>query len=98
MQSSSSNQVVISRSRQLSTRTSLFSTFELLPLQVRDVDFVRVVHFSTYQGTGVESRVVLASAPAMPLIVVSIPPASPRRTPRAPQPAARAGTHASATV
>ena len=60
----------------MSTRTSLFSTRPVPPLQVRDVDFVRVVHISTYLGTGVESRVPVASAPAMLLTDLSAFPAS----------------------
>ena len=58
--------------RQLSTRTSLFSTRQVLPLQVRDVDFVRVVHISTYIGTGADSRVPVACPPAL-MKVVAVP-------------------------
>ena|SRR5689334_21128330 len=83
MSSSSLNHGGIGRSTRLSRRTSLFSTLSVPALQVRDVDFVRVVHFCTYQGTGVESRVGLASAPAMLLLTeVSIPPARRSLRPR----------------
>ena len=51
---------------QLSTRTSLFSTDWEVALHVRDIDFVRLFHICTYIGTGADSRVGLASAPAFP--------------------------------
>ena len=58
-----------SRPMELSTRTRLFSTRRQPALHVRDVDFVRLFHICTYRGTGVDSRVALPSAPAMPLLI-----------------------------
>jgi len=55
---------------QLSTRPISFSTRYRHQLHVRDVDFVRVFHKCTYGGTGADSRVGLASAPAFPNQVV----------------------------
>ena len=72
MQTSSFLNGVASSPRRLSTRTSLFSTRQVLRLQVRDVDFVRVVHISTYAGTGADSRVPIACPPAL-MKVVAVP-------------------------
>ena len=77
MQSSSSRAGVTGNAPQLSTRTSLFSTRYAHALQVRDPIFVKRAAEGTYLGTGVDSRVGLASAPAMLI-------ASPRL--RAPRP------------
>ena len=52
-----------------STRPELFSTRYRHRLHVRDVDFVRLFHKCTYRGTGADSRVGLASAPAFPIQV-----------------------------
>src|SRR5438046_10396996 len=57
----------------LSTRTGLFSTRYRQALHVRDIDFVRLFHKCTYHGTGADSRVGLASAPAFPKQVVAVP-------------------------
>jgi hypothetical protein len=53
----------------LSTRTGLFSTRYRQALHVRELDFVRLFHKCTYRGTGADSRVGLASAPAFPIQV-----------------------------
>jgi hypothetical protein len=66
MQVSSSIRGVTGNHSQLSTRTILFSTRYRQALHVRDLDFVRLFHKCTYGGTGADSRVVLASAPALP--------------------------------
>lgn len=55
--------------QELSTRTRLFSTRRVRALQVRDLDFVRSTGQGTYRGTGADSRVGLASAPAFPIQV-----------------------------
>jgi len=82
MRSSSFVGHVTSGPRQLSTRTSLFSTLAAPALHVRDVDFVRVVHISTYVGTGADSRVGLASAPAIPMQVPAVSNGSSRQPQR----------------
>src|SRR5690348_4960392 len=66
MRISSSNSSVTGYRAGLSTRARLFSTRHPQALHVRDVDFVRLFHKCTYNGTGADSRVVLASAPAFP--------------------------------
>src|SRR5205814_8580158 len=73
MHSSSSAVGVTGYPHQLSTQTSLFSTRHPHALHVRDIDFVRLFHKCTYHGTGVDSRVSLASAPAFPKQVVAVP-------------------------
>jgi len=65
MQSSSSQFRVTGIAQQLSTRTSLFSTRYAHAIHVRDLVFVKHTPASTYLGTGADSRVDLASAPAM---------------------------------
>lgn len=65
MQSSSCGRGVTGFGFQLSTRTSLFSTRYAHALQVRDLDFVKRTRRATYLGTGADSRVGLASAPAL---------------------------------
>jgi hypothetical protein len=57
-----------------STQPRLFSTRYRPALHVRDLDFVRLFHKCTYRGTGADSRVGLASAPAMQRTAVSTPP------------------------
>jgi len=65
MQSSSTPAGVTGIAPQLSTRTSLFSTRYAHALQVRDPVFVKRARGVSYVGTGADSRVGLASAPAM---------------------------------
>jgi hypothetical protein len=69
MHISSSNRGVTGYGSRLSTRTRLFSTQHPHALHVRDLDFVRLFHKCTYDGTGADSRVGLASAPAFPIQV-----------------------------
>ena len=73
MQNSSSRGGVTGICHQLSTRTSLFSTQYAHALQVRDLFFVNRTRGGTYLGTGADSRVVLASAPAIPMQVQAVP-------------------------
>jgi hypothetical protein len=73
MQNSSSRGGVTDISHQLSTQTSLFSTQCAHALQVRDLFFVNRTRPSTYHGTGADSRVGLASAPAIPMQVAAVP-------------------------
>jgi len=90
MQSSSCRGGVTGIGPELFTRTSLFSTRYAHALQVRDLDFVKRGRRVTYLGTGADSRVGLASAPAMKLIPLSLPPhflRAPRPAPRGPRPA-----------
>src|SRR5690242_480005 len=65
MQSSSSCGGVTGIAPHLSTRTSLFSTRYAHALQVRDPVFVKRTRRTSYVRTGADSRVGLASAPAM---------------------------------
>ena len=53
---------------QLSTRPSLFSTRRDAVIHVRDVDFPSRDVDSVYVGTGADSRVPVASAPAIPQV------------------------------
>src|SRR5689334_23182929 len=99
MQSSSRCAGVTGIPPQLSTRTSLLSTRYAHALQVRDLVFVKRTRRTSYLGTGVDSRVDLASAPAMMATVEFTPPtlhAAPathtRPATHAPQPAFRAIT------
>lgn len=52
----------------LSTRPSLFSTRRDEVIHVRDVDFPSCDVDSVYIGTGADSRVPVASAPAIPKV------------------------------
>ena len=74
MQSSSMCAGVTGNAPQLSTRTSLFSTRYAHAVQVRDPIFVKRAVEGTYVRTGADSRVGLASAPAMKSTVEFIPP------------------------
>ena len=84
MQSSSRHAGVTGIAPHLSTRTSLFSTRFAHALQVRDPIFVKRAPGATYLGTGVDSRVDLASAPAMKPASMSVLPRIPRPAPRVP--------------
>src|SRR6476646_6333877 len=74
MQISTCSNGVTGSPQHLSTGPILFSTRYRHRLHVRDVDFVRLFHKCTYRGTGADSRVGLASAPAFPIqVAVSKP-------------------------
>ena len=85
MQSSSRESGVTGNAHQLSTRTSLFSTRYAQAIHVRDLVFVKRTPDSTYLGTGADSRVGLASAPAMKMQpAASLPTKRSYRAPRVP--------------